>query len=312
MRFSYAIALVLTISIGATYWYRSTEYICPIPVTYSLGSIDASFSITNAESKEAIEQATALWEDATDLDLFTPVLGDGDITVSFVFDERQAEANAQASDEAGLDEVAEANQTIRDNISNLRDSYTVMEQSFTARKASYDSRLGAYDIAVRQANDRGGAGAEQFAVLQQDKQELEVELNTLREQSAELQRVATQLNQLIAESDNLVTTYNSQVRQYNSRYGEGEEFTQGDYTGDAINIYKFSNQNELVSVLAHEFGHALGIKHIEESDALMHYLLEEGDDTEPMLTPADIEAVTDVCQVDTWQFKARQIIRSIF
>lgn len=310
MRFTYALALVLTITVGVTYWYESTKHICPTPVSYRLGTIDDSFSITQAEAYEAMERAITLWEDSTGRDLFV-YDEQADLTVSFIFDDRQALADAQLSDQERLDQVAVKNEGIRASIQELQTTYEGMQSAFAARKAAYDQELATYNDEVRQANDRGGASADAFKMLEETQQTLQTESQNLQVLASNLSSVASQLNDLSAEGNRLVRTYNQDVIEYNRQYSGGEEFTQGDFTGEAIHIYKFSNQNELVSVLAHEFGHALGIGHVEGDGSLMYYLLAEGGEDISDLSPADLEAYQTVCQTEVWDFKLRSIIRSI-
>jgi DNA repair exonuclease SbcCD ATPase subunit len=228
-----------------------------------------------------------------------------------VFDDRQASADAQMSDQERLDQVSSQNEEISTTIIQLQTTYETMQATFADRKESYDQSLAAYNDQVRQVNDRGGATESEFATLTQTQQTLERESQTLRRLADELNDVATQLNELSTESNRLVQTYNQQVEAYNYQYGGGEKFTQGDYTGKEIHIYKFSDQTELVTVLAHEFGHALGIGHVDGSGSLMYYLLAEAEDQIPALSPSDLEAYNITCQTDSWDFKLRSIIRSI-
>ncbi|HMA78942.1 MAG TPA: hypothetical protein VKP88_07500, partial [Candidatus Paceibacterota bacterium] len=255
MRTPFFIALLISLSVGATYWYQSQSYLCPVPVAYQLAEIDESFSITTLEARSAITDAVTLWEEAAERDLFV-YDEQADLRVAFVFDDRQATADAQASQEARLDAVARENESLRQTITELQSTYERLEVAFTERKEAYDSALAAYNQEVRQVNDQGGADTDTFVELEAKQQSLEVEADTLREQAVELNAVAEQLNSLSSEGNELVERYNQEVRQYNAEFTGGEESTQGDYTGDAITIYKFSNRNELVTVLAHEFGHA--------------------------------------------------------
>ncbi|MFT5831898.1 MAG: hypothetical protein ACI9SY_000275 [Candidatus Paceibacteria bacterium] len=308
MRFSYLLALTITLSLAGTQWYQSTRYICPVPINYRLGIIDDSFSITQAEAKQYIEQAAQVWEDVADQDLFI-YNDDADFTINFVFDERQETANAQTADRERLDGIAAQNDQFRTQIADLQTTYQNRNVQFETTKINYDERLESYNDAVRQANDRGGATPAAFAVLEEERVDLEGESNQLRVASNALNSLASQLNELSTEGNRLIETYNDEVRSYNDLYGEAHEFTQGDYRGGEINIYKFSNQFELVSVLAHEFGHALGIDHVEEPGALMYYLLDDELDQIPTLSESDIAAYQTECANQGFQSNARKFIR---
>jgi predicted Zn-dependent protease len=98
----------------------------------------------------------------------------------------------------------------------------------------------------------------------------------------------------------LVERYNSAVNDFNAtRDSQEEVFDQGLYTGENITIYQYNDYNHLVLVLAHELGHALGIDHLEDPSALMHYLLEKQDVNNITLTENDKQAIENICQKAT-------------
>lgn len=310
MRFSYFITLTLTLAIAATYWYQSTSYICPVPVAYRIGDIDQSFDLGQAEVLLAIDQATAIWEQQLGEDLFV-FDEQADLAVSFVFDDRQARSDAQANDEARLNTIATENDRIRDTLDQLVVRYDGMQQSFLDRNATYEAQLSQHNEAVRQINDRGGVDGDAYASLETTQAELSREAAALRTLQTQLRDLGSQINQLSVEGNRLITSYNDDVAAFNDAYNTNEIFSSGHYTGDQITIYTFANEAELVSILAHEFGHALGIGHVDTPGALMYYLLEE-DVAQPMdLTDADIAAYAATCQFDSWDFKLRQFIRSL-
>jgi chemotaxis protein histidine kinase CheA len=308
MRFSYLLALTVVLSLAGVQWYQTTQYICPVPINYRLGEIDSSFTLSEVEAKQYIEEATAVWEDVAAQDLFI-YNDDAAFTINFIFDERQAMADAQIFDRDRLDSIAEQNEAFRTQIADIQSSYQRRQTAFNAAREAYDSRLQSYNDEVRQANDRGGATPAVFAELELERVSLASESEELRVEADALNNLAQQLNELSTEGNRLVETYNQEVRTYNADYGATHEFTQGDYRGGEINIYKFSNQFELVSVLAHEFGHALGIDHIEEPGSLMYYLLDDELDSMPTLSDSDIAAYQTECADQGFSASVRGFIR---
>ena len=310
MRFSLLLVLLLTISLAGAQWYQTTKYICPVPISYRLGEVDASFNLSMEAARQYIEEATAVWEQNSEQDLF--VYDDSsDFVVNFVFDDRQAMADAQQADRNRLDSIAAQNDSLREQIAGLQAAYESRSADFQILKSSYDERLQAYNKAVQQANDRGGATPATFAALEEERQVLESESAELRTQANTLNNLASQLNQLSSEGNRLIESYNREVRAYNRQYGETHEFTQGDYRDGEINIYKFLNEVELITVLAHEFGHALGIEHVEEPGALMYYLLDDELDRQPMLTEVDVAAFEQTCNDQGLGASVRLIIRNV-
>lgn len=308
MRFSFFLALVLTLSLAGVQWYQTTKYICPVPINYRLGVIDDSFSLSEAEAKEYIAQAANVWEGVSEQDLFV-YNDEAAFTINFVFDERQEAANQQTADRERLDSISSQNEQFRTQIADLQSRYESRNADFLNAKNQYDEQLLSYNDAVRQANDRGGATPAAFTALEKERVSLQEQSNQLQAEASALNQLAQQLNDLSTEGNRLIETYNQEVRAYNALYGEAHEFTQGDYQGGEINVYKFSNEFELTTVLAHEFGHALGIDHVEQPGALMYYLLDDELDQVPVLSEADIAAYQTECADQGLAAAVREFIR---
>jgi len=84
-----------------------------------------------------------------------------------------------------------------------------------------------------------------------------------------LKKTENELNRLVRKYNNLVARINRKVNQLNSTaspnmvMGITRTTKRGDIiTGLEINIFAFSDWEHLQSVIAHEFGHALGLPHV--------------------------------------------------
>jgi hypothetical protein len=118
----------------------------------------------------------------------------------------------------------------------------------------------------------------------------------LDDKRAEVNDLANRINQRIKDYNDLIDEANANIHVINQ--SAGQEFDEGEYISDSsgkrINIYEFENKNELERVLAHEFGHALGLGHDSNPDSIMYYLNKS---TNMELTAEDKEALFEVCQV---------------
>jgi hypothetical protein len=181
---------------------------------------------------------------------------------------------------------------------------------FVAEKERYESRLTAYNNQVAAYNNAGGAPEEEFAALQKEQTELAKELSRLVATEAEIRRRADELNEFGETGNQLIELYNREVVHYNEIYGNIEQYTQGDYERERINVYKFSNTTELTKVIAHEFGHALGIGHVEGEGSLMYYLMAEQPET-ILLSEEDKTAFLTECgSGNEFSYEVRRIIRT--
>lgn len=301
---------VLAASTGL-YWYQATAAICPVPLSYRLGTIDDSFSLSRDEALSHIQAAEAVWEMETGRNLFT-YDKNASFSINFVFDERQEQLNEEARERQSLDERRAENESIVETVETLQAEYESLRQRYDARVAAYEEDLSEYNETVRRYNDRGGAPPQAFAELEEEREELSSESNELNETSAELNQLAARIADLSEEGNTRINDYNRDVADYNQDFGYVREFTQGDYQGDEINIYTFTTDEELESVLAHEFGHALGIGHVETGASLMYYLMEEPHSA-PELSDADLTAFQTVCGDETTTAqRIRHMIRSVF
>lgn len=293
MRFQFLALLVMTIAAAVTFWYRTTENTCPAPLAYHLGAIAPEFNLSPEKAKEYLAQAEAVWEEEEGRELFYYDEKNG-VAVNFVFDERQAMAESQVSQKAVLDAKKAENQELVDTIDSLRSEYDASSKSYQEKVVAYETKLTAYNDKVNSYNDRGGAPSDVFAKLEREKTALAKESDSLNATSEKLNELADKINELSQKSGQLIDAYNAQVSLYNDEFGFSREFTQGDYQDQVINIYKFSTENEVRTVLAHELGHALGLEHVEGSSSIMYYLLKDTS-SHPTLSSEDKSAFTALC-----------------
>jgi hypothetical protein len=293
MRLPFLISLVVAIVVGGIAWYRITERVCPTPLAYRIESIDGRFGLPEAKAKEHLAAAEKVWEDQVGRDLFY-YDDEAELVVDFMFDERQAKADSEVNNRTHLDEMKAQYEKVFEAGETLKEEYDELNTTYEKRAASYEARLAEYNQKVTAYNDRGGAPSEVFEELEREKTGLNTELANLNSFASELRDLAKKMNDLGEEGNILVEEYNRGVEGYNKKFGYSEEFTQGDYQHNRINIYKFSNERELVGVLAHEFGHALGIGHVEGDSSVMYYLLEDTS-SQSVLSEADMAAFVTLC-----------------
>ncbi len=310
MPFILILILSTTLIFGVSQWYVNTAGICPVPISYKLGEIDPRFSVSDEEAKEALLKAEVLWEESFNRDLFTYDESTA-FALNLIYDERQQLASTEEEWRVSLDVKEKRGLDKIESVKSLSEAYEADQAVYQSKRTSYEENLEDYNQKVARYNQQGGAPEEEFRQLQREKENLADDLDDLLALEKNLNRQIDNINEVGAEGNRLIELYNQEVVQYNEIYGNREIYTQGDFKKDRINVYKFSDTTELTKVIAHEFGHALGIGHVEGSESIMYYLMAEQPDT-LLLSEEDMEAFFTTCGNGTeFSSKVRQIIRNL-
>ena len=273
---------------------------CSFTTTYSIGTFDKRFGKTKEEFLSDIETATALWDAPLNKRLFVYQESGGDITINLIYDKRQKTTNALAEVNSTISAGKREYETLKAKYTPLIRQYEEDKVTFNARVREYKIKTDSYNQKVAYWNTRGGAPKAEYESLAEEKIALDKEADILKQMESNLRAELPRINEMVTEMNNIIAKYNLSIKTYNT-VGEtiGKEFDEGLYEQTfntrTISIYQFDNDNKLIRVLAHEFGHALGIDHIpDDEDAIMYYLNESTNDE---LTRSDINALKMVCGV---------------
>lgn len=267
---------------------------CEAPLQYTFGTIDSRFEISQEEVQRAVTEAEKVWEGATGRNLFEYNAEQG-LAVTFVYDERQARTQAGQDLQKKLENlnVDASEQEVTAKVK----QYETTKQEYERQKAQYEQAVTRYNAKIEKINSSGGATSAQQKDLQDEYDDIQKQYKNLEEKRQQVNSLAESTNDKIEATRSLVEAYNKEVTTFQDLYGgEGEVFDQGVYTGQDITIYQYDDFNRLVLVLAHEMGHALGIDHVEDPEALMYYLMRDQDIKNIALSGTDKEALEQACQ----------------
>lgn len=272
---------------------------CKQPITYELGEFDTRFGISQKDFLIALTAAEEIWEKPIGLNLFA-YAPSGTLKINLIYDYRQDTTDK-------LRQVDTAVKEDRATYEKLKSEYIALQKSLAASKKILDKkiseveqRVAAYNAKVASWNERGGVPPSEVDQIREEKNtinkliaELKILQNNYNARVSELNALAKTLNRLAKALNISVNTYNTIGADL------GREFEEGTYissaAGQQIDIYQFDNQQKLVRVLTHEFGHALGLEHVSSTKAIMYYLNNGVNST---LTPVDLNELKRRCGVE--------------
>ncbi len=249
-------------------------------IKYDIGQFDERFGISRDEFLKQIKSADRAWEKRTGNYMFEYEAG-AEFKVNLIFSEEQARLNKSKK----LIKKMEQRQAILDKKKRAIEKKLAKHK---VRSANYEKAVNEYNREVTYWNGKGGLPAGQIQQFNDKKQRLANMQNAM-------QNNATEVNNLIKQHDKATQAYNKEVEAYNKLVGNGKPFQSGTTNGKEINVYFFKDKQQLYSILVHEFGHVLGIEHVEQKNAIM-YALMNAENHQGKLTPADTQALEQVCR----------------
>jgi hypothetical protein len=271
---------------------------CEKPITYAIGSFDQKFGISKDSFLGALQDAEAAWEKPIARELFVED-PEGNLKINLIYDYRQEATEKLQKLGLTVGDNKASYDTLNAKYIALKAAYALDKAAFEAKAADFGARQDAYEKEVKSWNVRHGAPQDVYDRLSGEGEALKVRAAELNQLQDRLNEDVDTINALVTVLNRLVATLNLNVSKFNT-VGEtlGGEFEEGTYQsgpgGQAINIYQFEGREKLVRVLAHELGHALGLAHADDQNAIM-YRLNNG--INGTLTATDLAALKDLCGI---------------
>lgn len=271
---------------------------CPQPVTWRIGNIDPRFDIDVPTLKSLMIGIGDLWSQAAGLEMLT-FREDGEVAVNFIYTEKQSITDSEQELSARINNM-------KFQYYNMRAEYQKFWSRYQEKLQGYNEVLSQYEENMRQYREARNRWSKRDVIPREEDTNLKDLKKRIDYWKNREERELEQLNNLISEMreqseilNQHVDKVNELIYHYRERFETVDLFHQGVYlqAGDQkkINIYQYENHNQLKLVLAHEVGHALGLKHVSNPRSVMYYLMEEQSVSNLQLTEEDVEAILEKC-----------------
>lgn len=268
---------------------------CNVPLTYQIGSVDEEFMISTSTIRSVLTDAESVWESGTSRDLFSYSTSSADLTVNFTFDRRQQRTQEQNELDSNLSALEQSHEGLTSDLKNRRDQYNDLLSEYESARQQYEQALQEFNDRVNYWNQQSGVPESTQQELRAQRDQLDQARESLSTTRDQLLRLQDQINRLTERSNRIAQTYNEKAETFASRFGSSREFSQATYEDSTITIFQFEETADLRLAMAHEFGHALGLGHVENPEAVMYHLMEEQSLNPISLTPSDRQAVNSIC-----------------
>jgi hypothetical protein len=261
---------------------------CDAPIEYKIGTIDPGFRMTKSEFRNDIAQAGDVWSGAINKQLFK-YDPDGEITINLVYDWRQQTTQFESALEGTIEQSSASAESVKRQISTLEESFRASRRDYQNQIAQYNRQVEGWNASGRVPADVGVSLRDEAAALNQKAQDL----NAQRDQ----------INALVSQYDSMVRNITAQTGAINGDGLAGTEFRKGVYIAKDdvkhIDIYQFREQSDLLLVLAHELGHALGLQHNANPNSIMSPVLRS---PSLALSADDLRDLKSLCSQSSWRF----------
>lgn len=253
---------------------------------YRIADVDPRFKLSIEQVQEISQQATQTWKDGTGQDYFV-YDPNAQLAIRLIYDERQQESEQRREHITQL----EANQQVwkdkKQQLDHIEKEVIRSKQFLDLKQQQLNQQIQQYNQERLSAQQNQASSA----YFQQRQQLLQTNIELVRQEINQYNQRINQLNQKVDELNALNQQLDASVQQYKQRF-KPHLFHKGLFNGKEILIYEFESTDDLRLTIAHELGHALGLEHSDDPQALMHPIMKDQDTAHFRLTQADISLLS--------------------
>jgi DNA repair exonuclease SbcCD ATPase subunit len=271
---------------------------CEQPLTYQIGEIDDRYDITQKELASVMKEVEDLWFTAMDKDLLN-YSEDGKVVVNLVYGEEQERSEREKKLSNRIEIKKEQRKVTEEEYKRISRVFKSKREDLEELQSQNKQEVTKYNNYVTKWNGKSDVPEQVKREIKQMKRELEKVQAELQQKQDELEFHRQQANSKGKQLNKLIEEEKELVASYNNRFAKARKFNQGQFVKQGENenvyIYQFSDKHDLKTVLAHEFGHAMGLEHVSNPESIMHEMMDEQNIFDLSLTSEDINAIKSRC-----------------
>lgn len=253
---------------------------------YRIGEIDTRFGLTHQQLKSLTQQATDIWTQGTGTDFFV-YDAQAKLTINLIYDDRQMQSTQRHQQ---LGEIKQNQQNWADQNQRLQQLKAEIEhinQIIHSKKSQLGAQVQHYNQNIAQTNQYGAMHSSQHQLFLNQHEALQKQTLELQQEIEQYNQKIQQINHQVHQLNQMNQSLNQSIDQFNQRF-KAKLFDKAIFNGEKIIIYEFSSTDDLRLTLAHEFGHALGLQHNQDPQALMFATMQKQNLENFKLSAADL------------------------
>ena len=254
---------------------------------YRIGDVDPRFNLSQDQIKTLSQQAADIWHLGTMKSLFV-YDPNAQLSINLIYDERQAESSARKQEIRILENTQQYTQNEKQKIQQIQSELDLANRELEIQKTNYQTKVDQYNQLINMINQsQQNLSPYQRQQLEQQKEQLTIDQSQLKQQLDAYNQKVNDLNRQVDQLNSINQQFNQSVDQFNTRF-QPRQFDKGVFDGKSIKIYEFESHDDLRVTIAHELGHALGLKHNTDPKALMYPTMKDQNLQNFKLTTADL------------------------
>ncbi|WP_375037448.1 matrixin family metalloprotease [Acinetobacter sp. RW6] len=263
------------------------------PLKYRIAFIDPRFQLTKEQLIEVSQQAAEIWHKETGKTYFS-YDSEAQLTINLIYDDHQIIKSEQQENLNALLQKQEQWRIKNEEIILNKQEIDQLSSDLNKKKIRLKAEFEHYQRDVTYFNQGehryylADELKERQNQLQQISGNLQNESNNLNFRIQMLNIKIKELNQEQSDLTTLMTQFKLEQK------ASIQTFHKGLFSQNHIQIYGYASLNDLRLTLAHEFGHALGLKHTTDPKSLMYPRLKEQDIHNFKLTDSDLELLGSI------------------